>query len=43
MKIIKSTPNPSGAYPPILTWSGDAPPHGWLKVAETCDTAPASA
>lgn len=43
MKIIKSTPNPSGAYPPILTWSGEAPPPGWLMVAETCDTAPASA
>lgn len=43
MKIIKSTPNPSGAYPPILTWNGDAPPPGWLKLAETCDTAPALA
>ena len=43
MKIIKSTPNPSGAYPPILTWNGDAPPPGWLKLAETCNTTPALA
>ena len=26
MNIIQKQPNPSGAYPPIQSWSGDVPP-----------------
>lgn len=36
MNIIKSTPNSSGAYPPIQTWNRDIPPDGYYEI--TCDT-----
>jgi len=36
MKIIKSTPNPSGAYPSPQPWNGTTPPDGWLEI--TTDT-----
>lgn len=36
MNIIKSTPNPSGAYPSIQSWSGATPPDGYYEI--TCDT-----
>ena len=26
MNIIQKQPNPSGAYPPVQSWSGDVPP-----------------
>lgn len=35
MNIIKSTSNPSGAYPPVQVWSGDNPPEGYMEI--TCD------
>lgn len=34
MNIIKSTPNPSGAYPPIQSFSGAIPPDGFYQVAD---------
>lgn len=37
MIIIKSTPNPSGAYPPATSWNKSTPPSDWLEVS--CDTA----
>lgn len=36
VNIIRLTPNPSGAYPPIQTWSGSTPPVGYAEV--NCDT-----
>ena len=38
MKIIRSTPNESGAYPPIQSWNGDTPPDGYSQIANDCDT-----
>ncbi|NCB52292.1 MAG: hypothetical protein EOM54_10475 [Clostridia bacterium] len=35
MNIINFTPNPSGGYPPIQTWSGSTPPEGYAEVV--CD------
>ena len=34
MNIVKKTPNPSGAYPPIQSWSGVTPPDGYYQVAD---------
>jgi len=33
MKIISKQPNPSGAYPPVQSWSGAMPPGGYYQVA----------
>lgn len=33
MNIIQKQPNPSGAYPPIQSWSGTVPPDGYYQVA----------
>ena len=38
MQIIKSTPNDSGAYPPIQSWTEETPPDGYYQVADICDT-----
>ena len=38
MKIIQSTPNPSGAYPPIMEGWNYATPDGWYPVADGIDT-----
>lgn len=35
MNIIKKQPSPSGAYPPIQTWDGEAPPEGYYQVADS--------
>ena len=35
MNILQKQPNPSGAYPPIQTWSGEAPPDTHYEI--TCD------
>ena len=32
MNIIQKQPNPSGAYPPIQSWSGATPPDGYYKI-----------
>lgn len=37
MRIIKSAPNESGAYPAIRTWAWDAIPDGWLHVSDDCN------
>lgn len=34
MNIIQKQPNPSGAYPPIQSWSGANAPDGYYKVAD---------
>ena len=34
MKIIQKQPNPSGAYPPIQSWSEPAPPDTHYQVAD---------
>ena len=34
MNIIQKQPNPSGAYPPIQSWSGAVPPDGYYQVAD---------
>lgn len=36
MNIIQKQPNPSGAYPPIQSWSGAIPPDGYYQI--TADT-----
>lgn len=36
MNIVKLTPNASGGFPPIQTWSGNVPPEGYAEVA--CNT-----
>ena len=36
MEIIQATPNKSGAYPPIQSWSGHIPPDGYYEI--TADT-----
>ena len=36
MNIIQKQPNPSGAYPPIQSWQGEAPPEGYYEI--TADT-----
>lgn len=33
MNIIQKQPNPSGAYPPIQSWSGVPTPDGYYQVA----------
>ena len=38
MFIIAKTPNKSGAYSNIQTWSKDAPPGGYAVVPEDFDT-----
>ena len=35
MNIIQKQPNESGAYPPIQSWSGEAPPDTHYEI--TCD------
>ena len=35
MKIIQKQPNPSGAYPPVQSWSGETPPDTHYEI--TCD------
>ena len=35
MNIIQKQPNPSGAYPPIQSWSGETPPDTHYEI--TCD------
>lgn len=32
MNILQKQPNPSGAYPPIQSWSGEIPPEGYYKI-----------
>ena len=34
MNIIQKQPNPSGAYPPIQTWSETTPPETHYQVAD---------
>ena len=34
MNIIQKQPNPSGAYPPIQSWSEATPPDGYYQVAD---------
>ena len=34
MNIIPIKTNPSGAYPPIQSWSGAVPPDGYYQVAD---------
>ena len=34
MNIIQKQPNPSGAYPPIQSWSGTVPPETHYQVAD---------
>ena len=34
MNIIQKQPNPSGAYPPIQSWNGEAPPDTHYEVAD---------
>ena len=34
MNIIQKQPNPSGAYPPIQSWSGANTPDGYYQVAD---------
>ena len=34
MNIIQKQPNPSGAYPPIQSWSKAVPPDGYYQVAD---------
>lgn len=36
MNIIQIQPNPSGAYPPIQSWSDTTPPDGYYEI--TADT-----
>lgn len=35
MNIIQKQPNPSGAYPPVQSWSETAPPNTHYEI--TCD------
>lgn len=32
MDIVKIAPNLSGAYPPLQSWNGDAPPDGYALI-----------
>ena len=34
MNIIQKQPNPSGAYPPVQSWSGDIPPEGYYEAVD---------
>lgn len=34
MNIIQKQPNPSGAYPPIQSWSEAVPPDGYYQMAD---------
>ena len=34
MNITQKQPNPSGAYPPIQSWSGAVPPDGYYQVTD---------
>lgn len=38
MNIIQKQPNPSGAYPPVQSWSGANPPDGYAELPNTLDT-----
>lgn len=38
MKIIKLTPAPSGAYPPLQSWDKATPPKGYAIVPDELDT-----
>lgn len=38
MQIINLTANPSGAYPPIQSWDGDALPNGYATIPNNVDT-----
>lgn len=37
MKIMPIFANQSGAYPPIQSWEGTAPPEGYVEVPEGMD------
>lgn len=37
MYIIQSYPDRIGAYPPIQSWDGSAPPAGYAEVPESLD------
>ena len=34
MNILRLEPNPSGAYPPMQSWSGSVVPDGFYEVAD---------
>jgi len=38
MQIIRTTPNESGAYPPIQLWEEVTPPDGFYQIADDCNT-----
>lgn len=38
MQVIKETPNPSGAYPPIQSWEAFSIPTGYAVVPDSLDT-----
>lgn len=38
MKIIKSTTNPSGAFPPFQEWRSSNIPDGYTSIADDVDT-----